>query len=150
MRQEHLAGDKLFVDHVGQTVDIVDRTTGEIRPAQIFVAVLGASNYTYAEATWSQQLSDWIGSHVRAFQFFGGVSALIVPEVGLDIQNAKGVIVGTLELAWEAARVGVAISEEDKDAAKKAGWTVWDSVEIINDTNRFCEKLNQRHPVRQR
>ncbi|MEN8130400.1 MAG: IS21 family transposase [Pseudomonadota bacterium] len=80
MRQEHRAGDKLFVDYAGQTVGIVDRTTGEIRPAQVFVAVLGASNYTYAEATWSQQLSDWIGSHVRAFQFFGGVSAVIVPD----------------------------------------------------------------------
>lgn len=80
MRQEHRAGDKLFVDYAGQTVDIVDRTTGELRPAQIFVAVLGASNYTYAEATWSQQLPDWIGSHVRAFQFLGGVSAVIVPD----------------------------------------------------------------------
>ena len=80
MRQEHLAGDKLFVDYAGQTVGVIERTTGEIRPAQIFVAVLGASNYTYAEATWSQQLSDWIGSHVRAFQFLGGVSAVIVPD----------------------------------------------------------------------
>jgi transposase len=80
LRQEHRAGDKLFVDYAGQTVGIVDRKTGEIRPAQIFVAVLGASNYTYAEATWSQQLPDWIGSHVRAFQFLGGVSAVIVPD----------------------------------------------------------------------
>jgi transposase len=51
-----------------------------VRQAQIFVAVLGASNYTFAEATWSQQLADWIGSHVRAFDFFGGVSAVIVPD----------------------------------------------------------------------
>ena len=80
MRQQHQAGDKLFVDYAGQTVGIVDRTSGEIKQAQIFVAVLGASNYTYAEATWSQQLSDWIGSHVRAFSFFGGVSAVIIPD----------------------------------------------------------------------
>lgn len=80
MRQQHQAGEKLFVDYAGQTVGIVDRGTGEIKPAQIFVSVLGASNYTYAEATWSQQLSDWIGSHVRAFSFFGGVSAVIVPD----------------------------------------------------------------------
>jgi transposase len=80
MRQQHLAGDKLFVDYAGQTVGIVDRTTGEIKQAQIFVAVLGASSYTFAEATWSQQLSAWIGSHVRAFSFFGGVSAVIVPD----------------------------------------------------------------------
>lgn len=80
MRQQHLAGDKLFVDYAGQTVGITDRRTGELRQAQIFVAVLGASNYTFAEATWSQQLPDWIGSHVRAFSFIGGVTAVIVPD----------------------------------------------------------------------
>mgnify|MGYP000547238646 CR=1 FL=1 len=80
MRQSHLAGEKLFVDYAGQTVEVTDRRTGELRQAQIFVAVLGASNYTFAEATWSQQLADWIGSHVRAFDFFGGVSAVIVPD----------------------------------------------------------------------
>jgi transposase len=80
MRQEHRAGEKLFVDYAGQTVEVVDRGTGEIRSAQIFVAVLGASSYTYAEATWTQQLPDWIGAHVRAFAFFGGVSELLVPD----------------------------------------------------------------------
>ena len=64
MRQNHRAGEKLFVDYAGHTVPIIDRSTGEIRQAQIFVAVLGASNYTYADATWSQSLPDWIGSHV--------------------------------------------------------------------------------------
>jgi transposase len=80
MRQEHRAGDKLFVDYCGQTLPIVDATTGGIRDAQVFVAVLGASNYTYAEATWSQSLPDWIGSHVRAFGYFGAVPACIVPD----------------------------------------------------------------------
>jgi transposase len=80
MRQTHKAGDKVFVDYAGQTVEVVDPDTGEIRKAQIFVGVLGASNYTYAEATWSQQLPDWIGSHVRMLNFFGGVPALIVPD----------------------------------------------------------------------
>ena len=80
MRQEHRAGEKLFVDYAGQTAEVVDRRTGEIRQAQIFVAVLGASNYTYAEATWSQQLPDWIGSHVRAFEFIGGTSEIVVPD----------------------------------------------------------------------
>src|SRR5690606_36609310 len=80
MRQDHLAGEKLFVDYAGVTVPVTDPKTGEIRQAQVFVAVLGASNYTYAEATWTQQLRDWIGSHVRAFAFFGGVPALIVPD----------------------------------------------------------------------
>jgi transposase len=80
MRQDHRAGEKLFVDYAGQTVPIIDRATGEIREVQIFVAVLGASNYTYAEATWSQSLPDWIGSHVRAFRFLGGVPELVVPD----------------------------------------------------------------------
>ncbi len=80
MRQEHRAGEKLFVDYAGQTVEVVDRRTGEVRQAQIFVAVLGASNYTYAEATWTQQLPDWIGSHVRAFEFLGGTSEVVVPD----------------------------------------------------------------------
>jgi transposase len=80
MRQSHRAGEKLFVDYAGQTAEVVDRSTGEIREAQIFVAVLGASNYTYAEATWSQGLSDWIGSHVRALAFLGGVPEVIVPD----------------------------------------------------------------------
>jgi transposase len=80
MRQSHRAGEKLFVDYAGQTAEVVDRTTGEIRQAQIFVAVLGASNYTYAEATWTQGLSDWIGSHVRALSFLGGAPEVIVPD----------------------------------------------------------------------
>jgi len=80
MRQEHRAGEKLFVDYAGQTVEVVDRHTGEIRQAQIFVAVLGASSYTYAEATWTQQLSDWIDSHVNTFEFIGGTSEVVVPD----------------------------------------------------------------------
>jgi transposase len=80
MRQEHRAGEKLFVDYAGQTVEIIDRQTGEVKTAQIFVAVLGASNYTYAEATWSQDLSDWTGSHVRALAYFDGVPEVVVPD----------------------------------------------------------------------
>lgn len=80
MRQTHKAGEKLFVDYAGQTVPIVSHNTGEIRTAQVFVAVLGASNYTFCEATWSQKLPDWINSHVRAFDFIGGVPAIVVPD----------------------------------------------------------------------
>lgn len=80
MRQKHRAGEKLFVDYSGKTVDIVDPVTGETKQAQIFTAVLGASNYTYAEATWTQSLPDWIGSHQRAFDYFGGVSELVIPD----------------------------------------------------------------------
>lgn len=80
MRQVHPPGEKLFVDYAGQTVPIVDRQTGAVQPAQIFVAVLGASNYTYVEASWSQNLADWVMAHVRALQFFGGCPAIIVPD----------------------------------------------------------------------
>lgn len=80
MRQDHRAGEKLFVDYAGQTAPVIDPTTGEIRNAQIFVAVMGASNYTFAEATWSQKLPDWIGSHIRAFEFLGGLPELVVPD----------------------------------------------------------------------
>jgi transposase len=67
MRQNHVAGEKMFVDYAGATLEVIDGTSGEVLQAQVFVAVLGASNYTYAEATWSQTLPDWIGSHCRAF-----------------------------------------------------------------------------------
>jgi len=81
MRQTHVGGDKLFVDYAGDTVPvIVDRLTGKIRPAQIFVAVMGASNFTYAEASWTQALADWIGAHTRAFEAIGGVPNLLVPD----------------------------------------------------------------------
>lgn len=80
MRQDHKAGERMFVDYCGQTVPVVDRATRKTRQAQVFVAALGASNYTYAEATGTQSLPDWIGSHVRALTFFGGVPELIVPD----------------------------------------------------------------------
>ena len=80
MRQTHKAGEKLFVDYSGATIPVVDPKTGELRKAEVFVAVLGASNYTYADATWTQSLCDWIGSHARALTFFGGVPAQLVPD----------------------------------------------------------------------
>src|SRR3954447_25685820 len=81
MRQTHAGGDKLFVDYAGDTVPvIVDRLTGKTQPAQIFVAVLGASNFTYAEASWTQGLADWIGAHTRALEAIGGVPKLLVPD----------------------------------------------------------------------
>jgi len=80
MRQEHLAGEKCFVDYCGKTMPITDRHTGEIRQAQIFVGVMGASNYTYAEATLSQTLPDWIGSHIRMLEHFGAAPEILVPD----------------------------------------------------------------------
>ena len=80
MRQHHVAGEKAFVDYSGKRIGIADPTTGEIRDAEIFVGVLGASNLTYAEATWTQALPDWTGAHVRMFRFFGGAPKLLVPD----------------------------------------------------------------------
>ena len=80
LRQSHRAGERMFLDFVGQTVPIVDPKTGEIHEAYIFVAVLGASSYTYAEATWSQDLWDWIGANCRALEFFDGVTEILVPD----------------------------------------------------------------------
>ncbi len=88
MRQTHLGGDKLFIDYAGDTVPVViDRLTGEVREAQIFVAVMGASNFTHAEATWTQGLADWIGAHTRAFAAIDGVPRLLVPD------NAKVAVI---------------------------------------------------------
>ena len=80
MRQHHRAGEKLFVDYAGQSIPVVNSHSGEVQEAAIFIAVLGASSYTYAEATWTQSLPDWIGSHVRALAAIGGVPEIVVPD----------------------------------------------------------------------
>jgi transposase len=80
LRQRHAPGERLFVDYSGQTVPVIDPATGEERQAQVFVAVLGASSYTYVEATRTQGLGDWIGSHVRCLEYLGGVPELLVPD----------------------------------------------------------------------
>jgi transposase len=80
MRQHHVAGEKLFVDFSGLILEWIEPSTGEILVAQIFVAVLGASNYTYVEALPDQSLPSWTGAHVRAFEFFGGVPRIVVPD----------------------------------------------------------------------
>ena len=79
MRQEHRGGEKLFIDY-SDGLSIVDTVTGELILTQLFVAVWGASNYTYAEATLSQTLPDWIGSHRRAFEYFGCAPRVLVPD----------------------------------------------------------------------
>jgi transposase len=80
MRQTHVAGHKAFIDYSGKKVPIADPLTGEVRMAEIFVAVLGASNLTYAEATWTQTLPDWIGAHVRMLRFWGAAPRLFIPD----------------------------------------------------------------------
>jgi len=80
LRQEHRAGEKLFVDYAGDTIPIYDPRTGDVQHAAVFVAVLGASSYAFAEATSGQDLRNWIGSHVRAFEFIGGTTLVVVPD----------------------------------------------------------------------
>ncbi|HKB46295.1 MAG TPA: IS21 family transposase [Ktedonobacterales bacterium] len=80
MRFEHVPGDKAFVDYAGKTMAVVDRHSGEIQVAQVFVAALGASHYTYVEATLTQTVADWLAAHVRSLEYFGGVPRAIVPD----------------------------------------------------------------------
>ena len=80
MRQTHKAGEKMFVDYAGQTIPIRNRSTGKIHEVQIFVAVLGSSNYTFSEATVDQGLENWINSHIHAYEYFDGVARVTVPD----------------------------------------------------------------------
>jgi len=84
LRGSHRAGEKMFVDYAGQTVPVIDRQTGEVTPASVFVGVLGASNYTYAEATLNADLESWIGSHVRALEYIGGSPSPISMSTGRE------------------------------------------------------------------
>ncbi len=80
MRLEYTAGERMFVDFAGDTVPVTDPETGESWQAQVFVSVLGASGYLYAEATRGQDLASWLGAHVRALEFYGGTPRLVVPD----------------------------------------------------------------------
>ena len=166
LRQDHKGGEKLFTDYAGQTVPIViDSKTKDVREAQIFVAVLGASNYTYAEATWSQSLPHWIGSHARAFEYFGGVPRLLVPDnLKSGVQKAcKYDPDLTPDYAAMASHYGTAILParpyRPKDKAKvEAGvlvverWILaclrhrsFSSLEALNtEIQSLLEKLNTR------
>ncbi|WP_288960829.1 hypothetical protein [uncultured Sulfitobacter sp.] len=72
--------ERLFVDYAGHTIDVINPMTGEMRPVRLFVAALGVPSYTFAEATWTQSLSDWVASHVRALGFLGSVTAQVVSD----------------------------------------------------------------------
>lgn len=80
MRRTELFGENCYVDYSGMTINICNRNTGEERPAQVFIGVLGGSSFTYCETTWTQRIRDWISSHVRMFEYFGGVSRILVPD----------------------------------------------------------------------
>ena len=115
MRQTHKTGEKCFVGYAGQRLPLVCPETGEIREAQIFVALVDASNYTYAEASLSQSLPDWLGSHVRAFEYFGSTTAIVVLDFvpGSKIRDvafrhpAKGpesMVMGIEIISWLCCR----------------------------------------------
>ncbi len=109
MRQVHVAGERMFVDYAGATLEVIDGLTGEVREAQLFVAVLGASSYTYAEATWTQSLPDWTGSHCSAFSFFGGVAAQTV----CDYVARHIIAIGLSRFAAGERGVGVEVDPSD-------------------------------------
>src|SRR5690606_14013995 len=153
MRQSHRAGECTFVDYAGQTVPVVDPETGEARTAEIFVAVLGASNYTFAEATWTQSLPDWIGSHQRAFAFSGGITESVVPanlKAGVTHPHRYEPDVNRT-YAEMAAHYGVAVVPtrvaKPKDKAKvEAGVLVverWILARLRNQIFFSLEALNQ-------
>jgi transposase len=136
MRQTHLGGDKLFVDYAGDTAPVViDRLTGEIRKAQIFVAVLGASNFTYAEATWTQSLADWIGAHTRAFEAIGGVTRLTgqhqdCGHQGVPVRAASQSDLygdGSALRHWRAARKAAQATRQGQSRSRRADHGTLDS-----------------------
>ena len=165
MRQEHRAGEKLFVDYAGQTVPVYDLHTKQMREAQIFVAVLGASNYTYAEATWTQSLPDWIASHSRTFAFFGGVPKLVVPDnlksavskasfydpdinpSYLDLVNHYGTVVipDRVRRPKDKAKVEVAVQEVERwILARLRHHTFFTLAELNQCIRALLEDLNSR------
>ena len=80
LRQTHKAGEKLFVDYAGQTISVTDPVFGQVKEAYIFIATLGASSYTFAWASFSQDIPSWVEAHIQAFSFFGGVPEILVPD----------------------------------------------------------------------
>ncbi|MBA2684051.1 MAG: IS21 family transposase [Gemmatimonadaceae bacterium] len=154
MRQVHRAGEKLFVDYSGKKPHIVNGTTGEITEVELFVAVLGASNYTYVEATRTQTIADWIGSHVRAFEDIGGVPGGIVPD-----QLKSGVTLACryepqIQRTYEemACHYGTTVlparPKSPRDKSKVEGGVLiaqrWILAKIRNQTFFSLDALNER------
>ena len=165
MRQNHKAGEKMFVDFAGQTIGIVDSNTGEIQKAQIFLAVLGASNYTYAEAVRSQELFNWISCHTHAFEFFGGVTELVVPDnlkTGVtkpcryepDINSTyqdmaehyRTVVIPTrIVKPKDKAKVEVGVQVAERwILARLRNHTFFSLAELNREISKLLEKLNTR------
>ena len=165
MRQAQVAGEKLFVDYAGTTIDIVDTATGEVHACQLFVAALGASSFTYAEATFSQTLPDWIGSHARAFAYFSGVPAMVVSDnlkSGITkacfyepaVNRAYAEMAAHYETAIvparplrprDKAKVEVAVQVATRWIIAKLRNTTFFSLGVLNDAIRDCvATLNDR------
>ncbi|SFQ00124.1 Transposase [Tranquillimonas alkanivorans] len=145
MRQHHVAGERVFVDYAGDTLDVVDAQTGEIRAAQVFVGVLGASNYTYAEATWTQTLPDWSGAHVRMLGFFGGVPEQLVSD------NLKA---GVTKACFHEPRINRTYAEMaahyDTAVIPARPYKPRDTDEIERPLFRFCAIVEARVTTWQR
>jgi len=165
MRQEYKAGQKMFVDYAGKTMPVVDRFTGEVHDAQIFVSVLGASNYTFSEATWTQSLPDWTASHVRAFEYFEGSCDELIPDNLKSAVTTPSFYDPVLNPTYEemAAHYGTAVLparvRRPRDKAKvEAGvllvtrWILarlrnrifFSLVELNEEIRRLLEALNSR------
>ena len=150
MRQSHRAGEKLFVDYAGQRIPVVNSRTGEVHEVEIFIAVLGASNYTYVEATWTQSLPDWIGSHVRTFAALGGVPDIVVPD------NLKAAVTRAHRYEPELNRTyadlahhyGVAViparAAKPRDKAKVEVGVKWWSAGLWPDCGTTSRNLRRR------
>jgi transposase len=157
MRQVHVAGDKLFVDYAGMKPRIVDSTTGEVIEVELFVAVLGASNYTFAEATRTQSVADFVGSVSRALTFLGGVPRAIVPDqlksaVVKACRYDPGIQRTTAELArYYATTILPARPKSPRDKAKvEVGVQIaerWLLARIRNETFTSLGALNRRLAV---
>jgi transposase len=154
MRQEHLAGDKMFVDYSGKKLSIVDSKTGERIEVELFVAVLGASCHTYAEATYTQRVPDFIASHGRAFEYFGGVAAAIVPDQLKSAVTLASKYEPGLQRSYEdmAEHYGTAIvparPRKPRDKAKVEATVLvvqrWIVARLRNQTFFSLDELNAR------
>ena len=154
MRQDHKAGEKMFVDFSGKRPCVVDRATGELTPVELFVAVLGASSYTYAEATRTQQLPDWIAAHSRAMEYFGGGVEVWVPDRLKSAVSGKDRYDPTIQRTYrdQAEHYGAVVIParryRPKDKAKvEVGVQVvqrWILARLRNEVFFSLEALNER------
>lgn len=165
MRQRHVFGEKLFVDYAGQTMPVTDPETGDVFEAQIFVATLGASNYTYCEATRTQALPDWICAHVRAFDYFGGAPQIVVcdnlksgvaktcryePELNptyQDLATHYGVAVlpARSRRPRDKAKVEVAVQHVERRVLARLRSRTFFSLAELNEAMRpLLEEVNER------